>query len=70
MAKDPVPSDWLDAYINTLIAFCVLHILSIAGRVYIRARVVKAFGWDDVAAVFTAVRFLRCKPRAGLIDPL
>lgn len=53
MAKDPVPSDYLDGYINTIIAFLCLQIVAIAGRVWVRAGIVKAFGWDDVAAIFT-----------------
>lgn len=44
-----------NAYFQAVCAFLALQIFAVIGRVYVRIAIVKAFGWDDVAAIVTLV---------------
>lgn len=46
----------MSGFIGALIFFLVLQTVTAGGRLYVRTAIVKKFGADDVAVIFTYVR--------------
>lgn len=48
--------DWYDHLIGLFIFFTTLNTITVGLRVFIRTKLTKgAFGWDDIALIFTHV---------------